>query len=274
MAYDLAPERTGVVLLVGAERVGAGDGVARPGTPPDMCRAACELLGRVLDPLGNLLDDGPRCRPAPAAGVPRRAGAHRARAGRLPARRPGVMAIDAAIPIGRGQRQLIVGDRNVGKTALALDIVARPAARRRGLRVRGDRPADVARAVAPRGAATPGRLDNTVIVAADAADSARAAVPRALRRRRDRRVLPRPGPRRAGRLRRPDQARRRLPRAGAAAGPPAGARGVPGDIFYIHARAAGARGARAGPRPAAARSPRSRWSRPPTATSPRTSRPT
>ena len=83
-----------------------------------------EALGRILDPLGNPLDEGP-----PLSGVQR-----------LPLFRPapeiiqrrsveqtlwtGVMAVDAAIPIGRGQRELIIGDRNVGKTALAIDFVA------------------------------------------------------------------------------------------------------------------------------------------------------
>ncbi len=83
----------------------------------------------------------------------------------------GVMAVDAAIPIGRGQRELIIGDRNVGKTALAIDIVAaqrsgdvacvyvmigQPMSRVRRLR-------DILERV--------GALENTVIIAAYASDS-------------------------------------------------------------------------------------------------------
>lgn len=122
IAYELVPTHVGVVLLGGAERVRAGEGVDALGRLPSV-PASSELLGRVVDPLGRPLDD----RPAPAG--PRRPVFREAPTliERAPVHRPlltGVMVIDAAIPIGRGQRQLIVGDRNVGKTALALDIVA------------------------------------------------------------------------------------------------------------------------------------------------------
>ncbi len=121
MAYDLALDYTGVVLLSGPERVGAAMGVSATGRPPSV-PVGPELLGRVIDPLGRPLDDRPasgsaRCpvfREAPKLTE------------RASVRRPlltGVMVIDTAIPIGRGQRQLVAGDRNVGKTALALDIV-------------------------------------------------------------------------------------------------------------------------------------------------------
>ncbi|MGD8860686.1 MAG: F0F1 ATP synthase subunit alpha [Myxococcales bacterium] len=122
MAYDVAPEHTGVILLAGADQVSAGQGVTATGTLPSL-PAAPELLGRMIDPLGQPLDD----LPAPVGQS--RPIFHEAPAliERASVDRPlhtGVLAIDAAIPIGRGQRQLILGDRNVGKTALALDIVA------------------------------------------------------------------------------------------------------------------------------------------------------
>jgi F-type H+-transporting ATPase subunit alpha len=122
MAYDLAADHTGVVLLSGASHVRASEGASPSGLLPSV-PVGLDLLGRVLDPLGRPLDDHPAPRGAPRA-IFRDAPELTERA---PVRRPlltGVMAIDAAIPIGRGQRQLIVGDRNVGKTALALDIVA------------------------------------------------------------------------------------------------------------------------------------------------------
>ncbi len=82
-----------------------------------------ELLGRVVDPLGNPLDGkGPivttKRRPVEiiAAGV----------AERQPVREPlqtGIKAIDAMTPIGRGQRELIIGDRKTGKTAIAIDAI-------------------------------------------------------------------------------------------------------------------------------------------------------
>lgn len=122
MAYEIAPEHTGVVLIAGAERVRAGEGVVALGQQPSLPVSA-GLLGRVVNPLGAPLDDGP------AAGGTEYALFREAPAltERVAVDRPlltGIMTIDAAIPIGRGQRQLILGDRNVGKTALALDVIA------------------------------------------------------------------------------------------------------------------------------------------------------
>ena len=168
MVYDLRPASTGVLLLSGAARVSSGEGVRqlrRTASIP----VGDSLLGRVVDPLGSPLDDAP-----PLDGGPRRA--HFQRAPEFIERRSidqplrtGVMVIDAAIPIGRGQRELIVGDRNVGKTSLALDLVAaqragdvacvyvvigQPMSRVLSLRATLDRA---------------GALHNTVIIAADAA---------------------------------------------------------------------------------------------------------
>ncbi|MBZ0171992.1 MAG: F0F1 ATP synthase subunit alpha, partial [Phycisphaerales bacterium] len=81
------------------------------------------MLGRVVDPLGRALDDGPALTPEAhrkvdiiAPGI----------AGRQPVHEPlqtGVKAIDSMIPIGRGQRELIIGDRKTGKTAVAIDAI-------------------------------------------------------------------------------------------------------------------------------------------------------
>lgn len=122
MAYELGIESAGVVLLSGADAVRVGDGVRGLGRLPSI-PVGSDLLGRVVDPLGRALDgrSAPGGRPAPVfAEAP-------SLSQRAPVTEPlhtGVMVIDSAIPIGRGQRQLIVGDRNVGKTALALDLVA------------------------------------------------------------------------------------------------------------------------------------------------------
>jgi F-type H+/Na+-transporting ATPase subunit alpha len=169
MAYELEPARTGVVLLSHAERVCAGDGVRALGRLPALPVSEA-LLGRVIDPLGRPLDGQ-----APPRG---RAQAVLCEAPELTERAPvnrplftGIMVVDAAIPIGRGQRQLIVGDRNVGKTALALDIIA------------AQEPGDVAcvyvaigqpisRVSSIRDAlAARGVLSNTLIIAGGASDS-------------------------------------------------------------------------------------------------------
>ncbi|HKJ23617.1 MAG TPA: F0F1 ATP synthase subunit alpha, partial [Myxococcota bacterium] len=122
MAFDLRADTTGVLLLSGAEAVHAGEGVVGTGRLPDL-PVGPAALGRVIDPLGNPLDgngplpDLPRLelfRPAPEL-IERRAVDTPLRTG--------VLVIDAAIPIGRGQRELIIGDRNTGKTALAEDAI-------------------------------------------------------------------------------------------------------------------------------------------------------
>lgn len=170
MAYDLAPSGTGVVLLTGAERVGAGDGAVALNRPPSIPVGA-GVLGRMLDPLGNPVDGGlplhgtdlrPLFRPAPEF------------IERTKVERPlitGVTVIDAAVPIGRGQRELIIGDRNTGKTALALDAIS---AQRSGdvrcVYVVIGQP--ISRALAVREALDrQGCLENTAIIVADASST-------------------------------------------------------------------------------------------------------
>ncbi len=123
MAYDIRQGSVGAVLLAGAERVGAGEGVVSLARLPSI-PVGPGTLGRILDPLGNPLDDGPTLnsderlplfRPAPEF------------IDRKSVDEPllsGVTIVDSAIPVGRGQRELIIGDRNTGKSALCLDIVA------------------------------------------------------------------------------------------------------------------------------------------------------
>ena len=199
------------------------------------------LLGRVVDPLGNPLDDrGPieteHYRPVEfkAPGVVQR----------QPVKEPlqtGIKAIDALIPIGRGQRELIIGDRQTGKTTIAVDTIINQA----GQDVRcfyvaiGQKASTVATVVERLRAA--GAMEYTTVVAATASQSAVAEVPRAVRRRRHGRVLPLRRPARPLHLRRPLQAGRRLPADVAAAAAPAGPRGVPGRRLLPPQPPAGAR---------------------------------
>ncbi|MGD8317456.1 MAG: F0F1 ATP synthase subunit alpha [Myxococcales bacterium] len=169
IASELAPDYTGIVLLGNVERVRASEGVEATGSPLSL-PVRREILGRVLDPLAQPLDE----RPAPAAERQPIFRPAPTLIERGPVDRPlltGVMVIDSAIPIGRGQRQLIVGDRNVGKTALALDIVA---AQRAGdvvcVYVVIGQP--MSRVLSIREALEKaGALSNTVIIASDASDS-------------------------------------------------------------------------------------------------------
>jgi len=122
LAFDLEEDSVGVIMLGEHEHIKEGDRVEATGrmlTIP----VGKSLLGRVIDPLGNPLDDkGPiqpeEYRPleALAPGV----------VDRSPVNTPlytGIKAIDALIPIGRGQRELIIGDRSTGKTAIVLDTI-------------------------------------------------------------------------------------------------------------------------------------------------------
>ncbi|MGQ9371591.1 F0F1 ATP synthase subunit alpha [Azospirillum sp. ST 5-10] len=122
LAMILEPEAIGCVLLGDGPEVAAGGRVHGTGAIVRV-PVGPGLLGRILDPLGRPLDGGPppahdRLDPVeqPAPSIVDRA----------PVTEPlhtGLTVIDAMFPIGRGQRELIVGDRAVGKTALALDAI-------------------------------------------------------------------------------------------------------------------------------------------------------
>ena len=123
LAYDLRQDGTGIVLLSGADRVAAGQGVIGLDCLPSL-PVGSETLGRIIDPLGNPLDDGPPLGGCERSPLLRPAPELIERKGVDEPLWTGVLTIDAAIPIGRGQRELIIGDRNTGKTALAMDVVA------------------------------------------------------------------------------------------------------------------------------------------------------
>ncbi len=122
MAFDLERRRLGVVLLDEMAGIGAGDAVRRTGrvlsTP-----VGDGVLGRVIDPAGRPLDDGGRVERADEWPVERPAPEIMERAPVETPLQTGIKAIDALIPIGRGQRELILGDRQTGKTSIAVDTI-------------------------------------------------------------------------------------------------------------------------------------------------------
>ena len=123
MAYDLGPEGTGAILLSDADDARSGEGVVGLGCLPSL-PVGPETLGRIIDPLGSPLDDGPPLRDGERLPLFRPAPEFIERKSVDEPLLTGVMVVDTAIPIGRGQRELIIGDRNTGKSALALDVVA------------------------------------------------------------------------------------------------------------------------------------------------------
>ncbi|HSJ54469.1 MAG TPA: alternate F1F0 ATPase, F1 subunit alpha [Anaerolineae bacterium] len=122
MVFNLEPGEIGVILLSDSRELRAGQEVRRTGRILDVPVGA-SLLGRVVDPAGRPLDNGrplqaplrrPAERPAPTV------------MDRAPVEVPlqtGLKVIDATIPLGRGQRELILGDRQTGKTAIAVDTI-------------------------------------------------------------------------------------------------------------------------------------------------------
>ncbi|CAN6640027.1 ATP synthase subunit alpha, mitochondrial [Trichomonascus vanleenenianus] len=120
MALNLEDNSVGIVLFGSDQTVKAGDLVKRTKTVVDV-PVGPELLGRVVDALGNPIDGkGP-------INAKARAQAQLKAPGILPRRsvyepmQTGMKPVDALVPIGRGQRELIIGDRQTGKTALAID---------------------------------------------------------------------------------------------------------------------------------------------------------
>ncbi len=227
LALNLESDNVGAVLFGPWEKIVEGDTVKRTGHLLDI-PVGDQMLGRIVSPLGIALDgkgdiEVTERRPAEfkAPGVVQR----------QPVTEPmqtGLKAVDSMIPIGRGQRELIIGDRQSGKTAIAIDTIINNkdsdlvfvyvAIGQRMATVVG-----IAETLAEAGA-----LEKTIIVAAAADEAAPIKFLAPVRRCRDGRVLPLQGRPRRRHLRRPHQARVRLPADVAAAAPPAGPRGVPG----------------------------------------------
>ncbi|MGB0872329.1 MAG: F0F1 ATP synthase subunit alpha [Solirubrobacterales bacterium] len=120
LALNLESDNVGAVLFGDWDKIEEGDTVKRTGKLFEV-PVGPQLLGRIVDPLGNPLDGKgelgtTETRPAEfkAPGVIARKGVHEPM-------QTGVKAIDAMVPIGRGQRELIIGDRQTGKTAIAID---------------------------------------------------------------------------------------------------------------------------------------------------------
>src|SRR6266851_2293779 len=121
MALNLETDNVGVVIFGEDRTIREGDTVKRTGTIVDV-PVGRSLLGRVVDGLGNPIDgkgpiDAQRMRvEVKAPGIIPRKSVHEPM-------QTGIKAIDALIPIGRGQRELIIGDRQTGKTAVIIDTI-------------------------------------------------------------------------------------------------------------------------------------------------------
>ncbi len=210
LVLNLEEDSIGAVLMGEDTLIKEGDQVKRTGRVIQVPVGEA-LIGRVVNPLGVPLDDkGPiettEFRPVEfkAPGVIRR----------QPVKEPlqtGIKAIDSMIPIGRGQRELIIGDRGTGKTAIAVDTIIN----QKGQDVIciyvaiGQKASTVAGLV--NRLEEHGAMDYTIVIMASGFDLRSHALHRALRRGGHGRVLHVLGPPRPLHLRRPHQARRLLP---------------------------------------------------------------
>ena len=171
LALNLESDNVGVVLFGDWDKIVEGDTVKRTGSLLEI-PVGEELLGRIVDPLGNPLDgkgdintDTKRPAEFKAPGVVQR----------QPVIEPlqtGIKAIDSMIPIGRGQRELIIGDRQTGKTTIAIDTIINN--RKSGVIsvyvAIGQRMATVVALAETLSEA--GAMENTIIVAAGADEAA------------------------------------------------------------------------------------------------------
>ena len=122
MAFNLDPDEVGIIMLDESKEVKAGCEVRRTGRVLD-APVGEGLLGRIIDATGRPLDDRGILPTRERRPIEREAPAIMARAPVTVPLQTGIKVIDALIPIGRGQRELILGDRQTGKTAIALDTI-------------------------------------------------------------------------------------------------------------------------------------------------------
>src|ERR1022692_4841314 len=122
IAFNVDADEIGVVLLGDYSHLHAGDEVRRTGRVMDVA-VGDGLLGSVIDPLGRPLDGKGPVASSKRLPIERPAPHVMDRAPVTVPLQPGLMVIHALIPVGRGQRELILGDRQTGKTAIALDSI-------------------------------------------------------------------------------------------------------------------------------------------------------
>ena len=169
IAFNVDEDEVGVVLLGEYSHLHAGEEVERTGRVMDVAVGE-GLLGRVVDPLGRPLDGRGSVASSERLPIERPAPAIMDRAPVTVPLQTGLKVVDALVPVGRGQRELILGDRQTGKTAIALDSILN----QRGQDVVcvycaiGQRAASVAKAVAIL--REEGALDYTVVVVTEGND--------------------------------------------------------------------------------------------------------
>ncbi len=230
LAFNLEENSVGVIILGDFLTINEGDEVRSTGRLLSV-PVGDAVLGRVIDPLGNPLDGR-----GPIAADERRAVESSAPgvAGRQPVKQPlqtGIKAIDAMTPIGRGQRELIIGDRKTGKTAICIDTIIN----QKNFDVKcfyvavGQKESTVAGLIEVL--RREGAMDYTTVIVAGASDPAPLQYIAPYAGCADGRILHLQGPARADRLRRPFEAGPGVSPVVAVDAPTAGARSLSGRYF-------------------------------------------
>lgn len=172
-ALNLLEDEIGAVLLGEDAKVKAGQTVRLKGTVLTV-PVGPELLGRVVDPLGRAIDGGAPIKTKQQGIVERTAPGVMERKSVHEPLMTGIVAIDAMFPIGRGQRELIIGDRQTGKTALTIDTMINQAKQKTGIInvyvAIGQKRSKIARLV--ERLKNEGVMEQTIIVATSPADPA------------------------------------------------------------------------------------------------------
>ena len=179
MALNLETDNVGAVIFGDDRTIKEGDTVKRTGSIVDV-PVGPGLLGRVIDGLGNPIDGKGPIESSERARVDVKAPGIIPRKSVTEPMQTGLKAIDSLIPVGRGQRELIIGDRQTGKTAVAIDAILNQKGANAGddeskklycvYVAIGQKRSTVAQIVKTLEEA--GALDNTIIVSASASDSA------------------------------------------------------------------------------------------------------
>jgi F-type H+-transporting ATPase subunit alpha len=122
MALNLEPDNVGIVVFGNDKAIKEGDVVKRTGAIVDV-PVGMEILGRVVDALGNPIDGKGPINSKQRSRVGTKAPGIIPRISVREPMQTGIKAVDSLVPIGRGQRELIIGDRQTGKTAVAIDTI-------------------------------------------------------------------------------------------------------------------------------------------------------